>query len=50
MTEEMINQLLDSLLFVMNKETRKLILASFVKKYGEVPDAYKETIEAVLEM
>lgn len=49
-TEEMINKLLDSLLFVENMETRKVILNSFIKKYGEIPNEYKDAINVIVEM
>ena len=49
-TEEMINKLLDSLLFVENKETRKIMLSGFIKKYGEIPAEYKDAVNAIMEM
>ena len=50
MTEEMVNQLINSLMFVESKETKQLMLDSFVKKYGEIPDEYKDAVNAVVEM
>lgn len=48
--EEKINSLLDALIFVENKETREIMLKGFVAKYGEIPDEYKDAVEAVMEM
>lgn len=48
--EEKINNLLDGLIFVQNKETREIMLKSFIAKYGEIPEEYKDAVEAVMEM
>lgn len=45
-----INLLIERLAFVENKELRKIILNGFVKKHGEIPDEYKDAVNAVMEM
>ncbi len=45
-----INLLIERLAFVENKELRKMILDGFVKKHGEIPDEYKDAVNAVMEM
>lgn len=50
MTEEVINQLIDSLSFVKNPETRKIILNGFIEKYGEIPEEYKDAIDVMMEI
>ena len=50
MTEEMVNQLINSLMFVESKETKQLMLDSFVKKYGEIPEDYKDAVNVIMEM
>ncbi len=45
-----INALIDRLTFVENRELKEKILDSFVKKYGEIPDEYKDAIDAVMEV
>lgn len=45
-----INLLIERLTFVENKELRKIILDGFVKKHGEIPDEYKDAVNAVMEM
>ncbi len=48
--EEKINSLIDALVFVESKETREIMLKGFVAKYGEIPEEYKDAVEAVMEM
>ena len=45
-----INLLIERLAFVENKELRKIILDGFIKKHGEIPDEYKDAVNAVMEM
>ena len=45
-----INLLIERLTFVENKELRKIILNGFVKKHGEIPEEYKDAVNAVMEM
>ena len=45
-----INLLIEKLAFVDNKELRQIMLDGFVKKHGEIPDEYKDAVNAVVEM
>lgn len=45
-----INLLIEKLTFVENKELRQIMLDGFVKKYGEIPDEYKDAVEAMMEL
>ena len=45
-----INLLIEKLTFVENKELRQIMLDGFVKKHGEIPDEYKDAVNAVVEM
>lgn len=45
-----INLLIEKLAFVENKELRQIMLDGFVKKHGEIPDEYKDAVNAVVEM
>ena len=45
-----INLLIEKLAFVENKELRQIMLEGFIKKYGEIPDEYKDAVNAVVEM
>ena len=48
--ENEINLLIEKLAFVENKELRQIMLDGFIKKHGEIPDEYKDAVNAVLEM
>lgn len=45
-----INLLIEKLTFVDNKELRQIMLNGFVKKHGEIPDEYKDAVNAVMEL
>jgi hypothetical protein len=45
-----INLLIEKMTFVENKELRQIMLDGFVKKHGEIPDEYKDAVNAVVEM
>jgi hypothetical protein len=45
-----INLLIEKLAFVENKELRQIMLDGFIKKHGEIPDEYKDAVNAVVEM
>ena len=45
-----INLLIEKLAFVENKELRQIMLDGFVKKHGEIPDEFKDAVNAVVEM
>ena len=45
-----INLLIEKLTFVENKELRQIMLDGFVKKYGEIPEEYKDAVEAMMEL
>lgn len=45
-----INLLIERLTFVENKKLRQIMLDGFVKKHGEIPDEYKDAVNAVVEM
>ena len=47
--DEKINALITHLAFVENKELKKIILKNFIEKNGEIPDEYKEAVDAVME-
>ena len=48
--ESEINLLIEKLAFVESKELRQIMLDGFVKKHGEIPDEYKDAVNAVVEM
>ena len=45
-----INLLIEKLAFVENKKLRQIMLDGFIKKHGEIPDEYKDAVNAVVEM
>lgn len=45
-----INLLIEKLAFVENKKLRQIMLDGFVKKHGEIPDEYKDAVEAMMEL
>ena len=48
--DEKIDALITYLAFVENRELKKIILNNFVKKYGEIPEEYREAVDAVMEV
>lgn len=48
--EQRINSLIDQLTFVRSKTLRKILLGSNVKKFGPIPEEYREAIDAVVEV
>lgn len=48
--EDKINALMDALIFVQNRDLRRIMVDSFVKKQGEIPEEYKDAINALIEM
>ena len=45
-----INLLIEKLTFVENKELRQIMLDGFVKKYGDIPEEYKDAVKAMMEL
>lgn len=45
-----VNALIDGMAFVENRETRAIMLRNFIKRYGEVPEEYRDAVLAVLNM
>lgn len=45
-----INLLIEKLTFVENKKLRQIMLDGFVKKYGDIPDEYKDAVKAMMEL
>lgn len=45
-----INLLIEKLTFVENKELRQIMLDGFVKKHGEIPDEYRDAINALIDL
>ena len=45
-----INLLIEKLAFVENKKLRQIMLDGFIKKHGEIPDEFKDAVNAVVEM
>ena len=48
--EEKINALINHLAFVENRDLKRMILENFIKQYGEIPDEYKDAVNAVMEL
>lgn len=48
--ESAVNALIDGMTFVENRETRAIMLRNFIKRFGEVPEEYRDAVLAVLEM
>ena len=48
--KEKINALIDQLMFVQNKELRKIMLENYIKKNGPIPEEYKDAVDAVMEV
>lgn len=48
--EDEIIKLMDALIFVQNRDLRRIMVDSFVKKQGEIPEEYKDAINALIEM
>ncbi len=45
-----VNALIDGMAFVENRTVREIMLRNFIKKFGEVPEEYRDAVYAVLEM
>ena len=45
-----VDALIDGMAFVENKTVREIMLRNFIKKFGEVPEEYRDAVYAVLEM
>lgn len=45
-----VNALIDGMAFVESKAVRLIMLSNFMKKYGELPEEYRDAVYAVLEM
>ena len=45
-----VNALIDGMAFVESKTVREIMLRNFIKKFGEVPEEYRDAVYAVLEM
>ena len=45
-----VNALIDGMAFVENKTVREIMLRNFIKKFGEVPEEYRDAVLAVLNM
>lgn len=45
-----INKLMDALIFVESKGLRKIMVDAFEKKMGEIPEEYRDAINALIEM
>lgn len=45
-----VNALIDGMAFVENRETRAIMLRNFIKRFGEVPEEYRDAVLAVLNM
>lgn len=45
-----VNALMDALIFVENRDLRRIMVDAFVKKQGEIPEEYKDAINALIEM
>lgn len=48
--EDEINSLMDALIFVENSDLRRIMVDAFEKKMGEIPEEYKDAINALIEM
>ena len=45
-----VDALIDGMAFVENRTVREIMLRNFIKKFGEVPEEYRDAVYAVLEM
>ena len=45
-----VDALIDGMAFVESKAVREIMLRNFIKKFGEVPEEYRDAVYAVLEM
>ena len=48
--KEAVDYLIDKLILYGGSEVGRMYLNGFLRKYGEVPDEYKEAIKALMEM
>lgn len=45
-----INSLMDALIFVENRDLRRIMVDAFEKKMGEIPEEYKDAINALIDL
>lgn len=45
-----INSLMDALIFVENRDLRRIMVDAFEKKMGEIPEEYKDAIKALIDL
>ena len=45
-----INSLMDALIFVENSDLRRIMVDAFVQKQGEIPEEYKDAINALIDL
>lgn len=48
--QDEINALMDALIFVQNRDLRRIMVDAFVKKQGEIPEEYKDAINALIDL
>lgn len=48
--QDEINALMDALIFVENRDLRRIMVDAFEKKMGEIPEEYRDAINALIEM
>ena len=45
-----VNALMDAMTFVQNRALREIMVNNFIKKYGEIPDEYKDAVYALMDL
>ena len=45
-----VNTLIEAMTFVQNRALREIMVSNFVKEYGEIPDEYKDAVDAVMDL
>ena len=45
-----VNALIDAMIFVQNKTVREIMVNNFIKKYGEIPEEYKDAVDALMDL
>jgi len=48
--ESAVNALIDRMIFVESRIVRIIMLRTFIRKYGDLPEEYRDAVYAVLEM
>ena len=48
--ESAVNALIDRMTFVESRIVRIIMLRTFIRKYGDLPEEYRDAVYAVLEM